>query len=148
MGLNQSYVGRTYPPTEGYRVGREKIREFAVAIGATDPVHSDPGAAAALGHADVIAPPTFAIALTMGALHVLAEDPGFGLDFGRVVHGDQKFAYRRPIVAGDELRCVTTIAEVISRAGSDFLTLRTEVVDGDGQTVVTATAKLVVRGEA
>jgi acyl dehydratase len=148
MGLNQSYLGRTYPPTPPYRVGREKIREFATAIGATDPAHFDAHAARALGHPDVVAPPTFPIALTMGAVQALADDADFGLDFSRVVHGDQKFSYHRPVYAGDELSCVTTITEITSRGGSDFLTTKTEVRDAAERTVVTATAKLVVRGDA
>ena len=64
--LDQSFVGRTYPPTEPYQVGREKIREFADAIGATDAAYHDPAAAAALGYPDVVAPPTFPVVLTHG----------------------------------------------------------------------------------
>src|SRR3954447_10574311 len=98
MPLDQSYVGRSYPPTEPYQVGREKIREFARAIGATDPEHLDPEAARALGYADVVAPPTFPIILTMSSSHrQIVEDRELGIDYSRVVHGDQRFAYRRPI---------------------------------------------------
>ena len=145
--LDPSYVGHTYPPDAPYLVGREKIREFAVAIGATDPAYLDPAAARALGYPDVIAPPTFPVVLTAAGTQRMIDDPGLGLDFSRVVHGDQRFHYIRPVHAGDRLTCTTTIEEITSRAGNDFLTSRTEMVAEDGQPVVTAWSKLVVRGE-
>jgi acyl dehydratase len=77
----------------------------------------------------------------------LVDDPGLGLDFSRVVHGDQRFTYARPVHAGDILTCVCTVAEITERGGHGFLTTRTEITDATGQLVVTATAKLVVRGE-
>jgi acyl dehydratase len=147
MPLDPSYAGRTYPPTDPYVVGREKIREFASAIGATDPAHHDPAAARALGHPDVVAPPTFPVVVTWAATQQLIEDPGLGLDFSRVVHGDQRFAYTRPVVAGDELVCVNTVQEITSRAGHDFLTTRTEVSTVGGDPVASVTARLVVRGD-
>ena len=148
MPLDQSYVGRSYPPTEPYQVGREKIREFARAIGATDPEHLDPEAARALGYADVVAPPTFPIIFTMASSHrQIVEDPELGIDYSRVVHGDQRFAYRRPIVAGDALVCVNTVEEITSRGGHDFMTTRSDVSTEDGEPVVTVWAKLVQRGE-
>ena len=147
MPLDPSFAGRTYPPTSAYEVGREKIREFAVAIGATDPAYHDPAAARALGHSDVVAPPTFPIVLTWAANQQLLADPELGLDFSRVVHGDQRFAYRRPVVAGDELVCVNTVESVSSRGGHDFLTTRTDVSTVAGEPVVSVWAKLVVRGE-
>jgi acyl dehydratase len=147
MPLDPSYAGRTYPPTEPYRVGREKIREFASAIGATDPAYHDPAAARALGHPDVVAPPTFPVVVTWAATRQLIDDPGLGLDFSRVVHGDQRFAYNRPVVAGDELVCVNTVEEITSRAGHDFLTTRTDVTTLGGDPVASITARLVVRGD-
>jgi acyl dehydratase len=148
MPLDQSFVGRSYPPTPPYQVGREKIREFATAIGATDPAHHDPEAARALGHADVVAPPTFPVVVSWAALRSLIDEPDLGLDFSRVVHGDQRFAYTRPIVAGDELVCASTVEEITSRGGHDFLTTRTDVRTAAGDPVVSVWAKLVVRGEA
>ena len=67
MALDPTLVGRSYPPSAVYEVGRQKITEFAEAIGAAEPVHRDADAARAAGHPDVIAPPTFAIALTLSA---------------------------------------------------------------------------------
>ncbi len=147
MPLDPSFVGRSYPPTAPYQVGREKIREFATAIGALDAEHHDPAAARAAGHADVIAPPTFPIVLTLEASRQIIEDPALGLDWSRVVHGDQRFAYRRPVVAGDELVCVNTVDDLTSRGGHDFVTTRTEVGTVAGEPVVTVWSRLVVRGE-
>jgi acyl dehydratase len=144
--LDPSFSGRTYPPTEPHHVGREQVRAFAEAIGATDPAHLDPAAARALGYPDVVAPPTFPIVLTLDAGRVVVDDPQLGLDYSRVVHGDQRFAYERAIVAGDELRCVCTVEEVMSRAGSDFLTIRTDVIDAAGEPVCRAWTRLVSRG--
>lgn len=147
MALDRSYVGHTYPPIPPYLVGREKIREFADAIGARDPAYRDPDAAKALGHPDVIAPPTFPIVVAAAGLQLLIDDPGLGLDFSRVLHADQRFAYTRPVRAGDRLSCVVTIEEITSRAGNDFLASRTDITTEDGEPVVTAWNKLVVRGE-
>ncbi|HEY8451371.1 MAG: MaoC family dehydratase N-terminal domain-containing protein [Micromonosporaceae bacterium] len=146
MPLDRSFVGRQLPPTAPYQVCREKIREFATAIGADDPAYHDPEAARALGYPDVIAPPTFPVVVTMAASRQLIEDPALGMDYSRVVHGDQRFAYTRPVVAGDELVCTTTVEEITERAGHEFLTTRTEVTTPDGEPVVTAWSKLVVRG--
>ncbi len=146
MPLDRSFVGRQFPPTAPYQVCREKIREFATAIGADDPAYHDPEAARARGYPDVIAPPTFPTVVTMAASRQLIEDPALGMDYSRVVHGDQRFAYTRPVVAGDELVCTTTVEEITERGGHEFLTTRTEVTTPDGQPVVTAWSKLVVRG--
>jgi acyl dehydratase len=148
MPLDQSFVGRSWPATPPYLVGREKIREFAAAIGATDAEYHDPEAARAAGYPDVVAPPTFPVVVTMAASRQIIADPALGLDYSRVVHGDQKFAYTRPVVAGDSLVCVNTVDEVTSRGGHDFLTTRTEVTTEAGEPVVTVWSKLVQRGEA
>ncbi|MFK3981271.1 MaoC family dehydratase N-terminal domain-containing protein [Micromonospora sp. NPDC050397] len=147
MSLDPSFVGRSYPPTAPYQVGREKIREFATAIGATDPAYHDLDAARALGHGDLVAPPTFPVIVTMAASQQIIDDPALGIDYSRVVHGDQRFAYARPVAAGDELICVNTVEEITSRGGHDFLTIRTDVSTAAGEPVVTVWSKLVVRGE-
>lgn len=67
MALDQSFVGRSYPATAPYEVGREKIREFAEAIGDAAPAYTDAEAARALGYPDVIAPPTFVFSITFRA---------------------------------------------------------------------------------
>jgi acyl dehydratase len=147
MPLDPSFVGRSYPPTRPYEVGREKIREFAVAVGADHPAHHDPDAARALGHPDLVAPPTFPIVMSMAAGNQVIDDPALGLDYSRVVHGDQRFSYVRPVYAGDRLTCVCTVEEIISRGGHEFVTTRTDIATEDGEPVVTVWAKLVARGE-
>src|SRR6476620_1977062 len=97
MPLDASLTGKSYPPSPPYLVGREKIREFADAIGAQDAAYRDPAAAIALGYPDVIAPPTFPVLVTTMANQVAIDDPGLGVDFSRVVHADQRFSYVRPV---------------------------------------------------
>jgi acyl dehydratase len=147
MALDPSFVGRSWPPTEPYLVGREKIREFARAIGATDPEYHDPEAARAIGYPDVVAPPTFPTVITMTTSQQIINDPALGIDYSRVVHGDQRFKYTRPVVAGDALVCVNSVEEITQRGGHDFITTRTDVTTADGEPVVTAWSKLVQRGE-
>ncbi|MEU4559118.1 MaoC family dehydratase N-terminal domain-containing protein [Actinoplanes sp. NPDC023936] len=147
MSLDQSFVGRSWPATEPYLVGREKIREFARAIGATDAEHHDPEAARAAGYPDVVAPPTFPVVFTMASSRQIISDPALGLDYSRVVHGDQRFAYTRPVVAGDALICVNSVEDITSRGGHEFITTRTEVSTEAGEPVVTVWSKLVQRGE-
>jgi acyl dehydratase len=147
MALDQSFVGRTYPPTEPYLVGREKIREFADAIGADDAAYRDPEAASLLGFPDVIAPPTFPVVVATAANQAFLDDPALGLDFSHVVHGDERFAYTRPVCAGDRLVCVCVVEEVMTRGGYGFLTTRTEVGSESGDPIVTVWSRLVVRGE-
>jgi acyl dehydratase len=146
--LDTTFVGRVYPPTEPQLVDQAQISAFAAAIGADDPVHHDPAAARALGFADVVAPPTFPITLTLNAARQIAEDPALGLNWARVVHGDQRFAYTRPVVAGDRVRCVCTVEAATSRAGNDLLTIRTDVIDGADSPVCSAWTLLVSRGVA
>ncbi|GAA1173602.1 MaoC family dehydratase N-terminal domain-containing protein [Streptomyces hebeiensis] len=145
MALDQSFVGRSYPPTAPYEVGREKIREFAEAVGDPNPAYLDPEAAKALGHCDLIAPPTFVFAITFKAARDVIADPQLGLDYSRVVHGDQKFAYSRPVRAGDRLAVTSTIEAIKSLAGNDIIDVRGEVHDEAGEHVVTAWTKLVAR---
>ncbi|GAB2619155.1 MaoC family dehydratase N-terminal domain-containing protein [Streptomyces capparidis] len=145
MPLDQSFVGRSYPPTAPYEVGREKIREFAEAVGDAHPAYTDPEAARALGHPDVIAPPTFAFALTYRAADQVIADPELGLDYSRVVHGDQRFTYSRPVRAGDRLTVTSSIESIKSLAGNDVLAVRGEVHDENGEHVVTGHTVLVAR---
>ncbi|MFB6982027.1 FAS1-like dehydratase domain-containing protein [Streptomyces scopuliridis] len=145
MALDQSFVGRSYPPTAPYEVGREKIREFAEAVGDPNPAYTDLEAAKALGHCDVIAPPTFVFAITFKAAGEVIADPQLGLDYSRVVHGDQKFAYSRPVRAGDRLTVTSTIETIKSLARNDIIDVRGEVRDEAGEHVVTAWTKLVAR---
>jgi acyl dehydratase len=143
--LDQAFVGRSYPPTPPYQVGREKIREFAVAIGDPNPAYHDLDAARALGHSDLVAPPTFAIALSLAAANQVVLDPALGLDYSRVVHGDQRFEHARPIVAGDELTVVVTVERIRSVAGNDIISTRADLASTTGEPVCTAYSTLVSR---
>jgi acyl dehydratase len=146
MALNPAFIGRVYPATGTYLVGREKIREFASAIGDSNPAYRDVDAAVALGHADVVAPPTFAIVLSMKAMESVVFDPELGLDYSRVVHGEQSFSYARPIVAGDELAVTTLIEGIRSVAGNDMITTKATISSVTGDLVCTATSVIVSRG--
>jgi acyl dehydratase len=144
--LNESFIGRVYPPTPVYEVGREKIREFADAIADDSPVYRDPAAAAELGYPDVIAPPTFAIVLTLDASRQVTGDPELGIDYSRVVHGEQRFVHERPIRAGDRLRVVVSVESIRKAGGNDLIGTSGEVRTEDGELVLTAHSLLVVRG--
>ena len=146
MAVDQSFVGRVYPPTPPYEVSREKIREFANAINDQNPACHDVEAARALGHPDVVAPPTFAIVLTLPAGAQFVADPEAGVDYARVVHGEQRFVHHRPIVAGDELQVTLTVENIRVAAGNELITNRSEVKTVDGELVTTAYGVIVVRG--
>jgi acyl dehydratase len=148
MPLDRSFVGRVYPPTEAYEVSREKIREFADAINDPNPVYRDRDAARALGHQDVIAPPTFAIVITLPAGHQVIMDPDLGIDYSRVVHGEQRFVHARPVRAGDALRVVVTVEDILAAAGNDVVTTSAEVSTVGGEPVLRAYSTIVVRGAA
>jgi acyl dehydratase len=148
MPVNPSFVGRSYPPTAPYRVSREKIREFADAINDPNPAYRSVEAAQALGHADVIAPPTFPIILSLPAGHQFITDPEAGVDYSRVVHGEQRFVHERPVTAGDELQVTLTIESIRVAAGNELISNKSEVRTVAGELVSTAYAIIVVRGEA
>lgn len=143
--VNPDVQGRVYPPTEPYLVGREKVREFARAVLSESPLHHDPEAARTAGFADVVAPPTFPIVVQDLTLQQLLADEEAAVDFSRVVHGDQRFTYSRPIVAGDELTGTMTVTSVKQLGGNSMVTSSTEIVDAAGEHVVTAVSALVVR---
>jgi acyl dehydratase len=148
MAVNPDIAGRSYPPAPVYEVGREKIAEFAAAIGSTDPAHIDPQAARALGYGDVIAPPTFAIIVAQRAEAVVVQDPDAGIDWSRVVHGEQRFTHHRPIGAGDRLVATPHVDDVRQAGGHGMVTTRVEIATESGEPVSTAFSTIVVRGGA
>ena len=148
MPVNPELVGRVFPPTPPYLVGREKVREFARAVFADDAQHFDPAAARALGYADVVAPPTFAMVVQDFTLQQLLAEPGTGIVLSRVLHGEQRFRYTRPIVAGDELTGSLTIVSIRALGGNAMVTSETEITDQHGAHVVTTTSLLVVGEDA
>jgi len=146
MAVNASFTGRTYPATAPYAVGREKIREFAEAVGADDVVHTDQSQARARGYRDVIASPTFAVLIAQQCDRQLIVDPEAGIDFSRVVHAEQRFVHHRPITAGDEIVGVLTVDSVKEVGGHAMVTTRSVLSTTEGQPVCTATSTLVIRG--
>jgi len=146
--VNPQIEGKTYPRTDTYLVGREKIREFARAVFSTDPANHDVAAAKALGYQDLIAPPTFAVVIQERSLATVLADKEAAIDFSRVVHGDQRFIHERPILAGDELTSQLKVASVKALAGNSMVTFETQIFDTKDDLVCTAISTLVVRGEA
>jgi acyl dehydratase len=147
MPLNQGLVGKEYPPVR-YEVGREKLREFAAAVGETDPLYHDEDAARAAGHPDIPAVLTFPIVLSMRVGQVVYGDPELGLDYSVVVHGEQEFVYSRPIRAGDRLLATGRVASVQVKGRHELLTLETLVTTEAGDPVCTVRTTLLSRGTA
>lgn len=146
--VNTQAQGKKYPATDPYLVGREKIREFAQAVQSNNPVNLDVFAAQTAGYTDIIAPPTFAVVIQERSLKTVLSDKEVGIDFSRVVHGDQRFIHARPIVAGDELTSELEIASIKSLAGNFMVTFETKIFDAAKELVCTAISTLVVRGDA
>jgi hypothetical protein len=134
--VNLAIEGKRYPRTPSYLVGREKLREFARATFLPDNVDSAE-----------VAPPTFAVVIQEQSLKQVLSDPEVKLDFSRVVHGDQRFVYERPILAGDELTSELLVASIKTLAGNHLVTFNTEIFDSSNKLVCTAISTLVVRGE-
>lgn len=143
--VNTAVQGKVYPPTAPYLVGREKVREFARAVLSESPIHHSVERARVAGFTDLVAPPTFATVVQDATLQQLLADEEAGVDFSRVVHGDQRFTFTRPIVAGDELTATLTITAVKQLAGNSMVTASSDIVDASGDHVVTAVSTLVVR---
>ncbi|SEB50121.1 MULTISPECIES: FAS1-like dehydratase domain-containing protein [Microbacterium] len=147
MAVNQELVGRAFPPTAPYLVGREKVREFARAVFADAPQHTDVDAARAAGFDDVVAPPTFAMVIQDQTLQQLLAEPDSGIVLARTIHAEQKFTYSRPIVAGDELTGRLSVTGIRMMGGNAMITSAAEIVDAAGEHVVTATSVLLVGAE-
>jgi len=143
--VNTDVIGKTYPGA-AYAVGREKIREYAAAVGETNPLHLDPGAAREAGHDDVVAPPMFAVVYSFPALWPVIFDPEIGIDFSRMVHGGQEFEWGPLVVAGDEITTTVSVADVSERAGNGFYVFLTESVNQRGETVCSGRWSNIVRG--
>ena len=149
MPLNKDYIGREYASGDVYEVGREHLRQFADAIGDTNPVYRDPEAAKAAGHPDVIAPPTF---LTVLGFRFAGggpmADPGLGVDYSKLVHGEQKFVAHRPVRAGDRLTATMRIADIRAVGRNEIMSTVTDVSTVDGEPVAALTSTVVIRGTA
>jgi acyl dehydratase len=146
VAINPAYAGRTFEPSEPYEVSRVKIAEFATAIGDSSPVCRDRAAAQAAGYPDVVAPPTFAIVITAANSFRLVTDPGLGVNYAMVVHGEQSFAYDRPLRAGDVVVAQTTIESIKQVRSLTTMATVTDISTVDGEHVCTAHSTLVERG--
>jgi acyl dehydratase len=140
-----SALGKTYPPTT-YAVGREKVKEYAFAVGETNPLHIDHEAARAAGHEDVVAPPMFAVVYAGRAMNAPLFDPEVGLDFAHMVHGAQEFRWGPLVIAGDEIETTATVKEISERGGLGFFVFETVSVNQLGETVCTGAWTNIVRG--
>jgi acyl dehydratase len=145
MTVNTDAIGKTYPPTT-YAVGREKVIEYAHAVGETNPLYLDPAAAREAGYADVVAPPMFAVVFSGRAMTPALFDPEVGIDFAHMVHGSQEFRWGPLVVAGDEIITQTTVQDVSERGGMGFFVFQTESVNQRGDTVATGLWTNIVRG--
>jgi acyl dehydratase len=141
-----SAVGKTYAPVT-YAVGREKVREYAHAVGETNPLHLDVEAARAAGHRDVVAPPMFAVVYASPAVMPAFFDPEVGMDFARMVHGEQEFTWGPLVVAGDEITSEVEVASIDERAGVGFFVFESRSDNQDGERVCTGRWTCIVRGK-
>jgi len=146
VAINPEYAGRTFEPSGPYEVSGVKIAEFATAIGDTSPLCHDRAAAQAAGYPDVIAPPTFAIVITAAGNAKLMADPGLGVNYAMVVHGEQSFTHSRPLHAGDVVVTQSTIESIKQIRTMTTMATVTEVRTVDGEHVCTARSTLVERG--
>jgi acyl dehydratase len=143
--VSTSAVGKQYPSVV-YAVGREKVKEYAAAVGETNPLHLDPAAAQAAGHADVVAPPMFAVVYQSPAVMPGIFDPEVGINFAMMVHSGQDFRWERVVVAGEELTTQASVANIEEKGGMGFYDFSVVTKDAGGPTVCTGIWKMIVRG--
>ncbi len=145
MAVKTQAIGKTYPPTS-YAVGREKIREYAYAVGETNPLYLDPDAARAAGHADVVAPPMFAVVYAGRSITPALFDPEVGINFANMLHAGQEFEWHGLVVAGDEIATTTEVKDISERGGMGFYEFETVSRNQRGETVCTGLWRQIVRG--
>jgi acyl dehydratase len=145
MPVNTQAVGKTYDPVN-YAVGREKIREYARAVGETNPVHLDLDAARAAGYADLVAPPMFAVVYSAPAVGPPIFDPEIELNFAMMVHGGQEFVWGEPVVAGDEIDTVASVKDIHEDDGRGYYVFESVSTNQRGEQVCRGTWTNIVRG--
>jgi acyl dehydratase len=143
--VSHDALGKSYPPFE-YEVGREKIREYSYAIGATNPVHFDREAAQAEGFRDVVAPPMFAVVYSAGSVGPGVLDPELGINLMLMLHGSQEFVWGEPVCAGDTITSVTTFKDHREEEGRTYFVFESVSKNQDGQETVRGTWTNIVRG--
>jgi len=137
--------GKVYPPVE-YEVGKEKIAEYARAVGEDNPVYFDREQARAAGFRDIPAPPMFAVVYAMGSVGPGLFDPDVGIDFAMMVHGGQEFAWGEPVCSGDTISTATTVKDIFEKDGKGFYVFESVSTNQLGQEVVRGTWTNIVRG--
>jgi acyl dehydratase len=147
VALNKEFVGRVFGPGEPYEVSRVKIAEFADAIGEPSELCRDKAAAQRAGYPDVIAPPTLAIVIAMASTASMHSEPGLGLDYSMVVHGQESFSHSRPLHAGDVVVATTTVESIKAVGATSMFVTSTDISTTDGEHVCTAKSMLVERGK-
>ena len=126
MAVKTDAIGKKWPAAT-YEVGREKIREYANAIGAENPVHFDREAAQAAGYRDVVAPPMFCVVYAAPAMGPAILDPEVGINLAAMVHGGQEFAWGEPVCSGDAITTTARCAEISEKGGHGLLRLRVDL---------------------
>jgi acyl dehydratase len=145
MAISTAAIGKTYAPVT-YAVGREKIREYALAVGETNPLHLDVDRARDEGYRDVVAPPMFCVVYCGPALGPAMFDPEVGIDYARLLHSGQEFRWGPLVVAGDEVSTTLTVKDVSARGEMGFYTFESVSTNQDGDTVCVGTWSNIVRG--
>jgi acyl dehydratase len=145
MPVNEQAKGKAFPPFE-YEVGKEKIKEYAWAVGEDNPVYFEREQAQAAGFRDVPAPPMFAVVYSAGAVGPAILDPDVGINFAMMVHGGQEFTWGEPVVAGDTITTEATVKDIYERGGMGFYVFESVSRNQDGQEVVRGTWTNIVRG--
>ncbi len=145
MAVNTEAIGKRYPPSS-YAVGREKVREYAYAVGETNPLYLDVDAARAAGYADVVAPPMFAVVYAGRSITPALFDPEVGINFANMLHAGQEFDWPRLVVAGDEITTITEVGDISERGGMGFYVFSTESRNQRDEIVCTGTWRQIVRG--
>jgi acyl dehydratase len=145
MALKTDAVGKEWPGTT-YQAGREKIKEYATALGIENPVHFDVEAARAAGFRDVVAPPMFAVVYSGPALGPVLFDPDVAMNFAAMVHGGQEFVWGEPVCSGDEITTTSKCLSIEEKDGKGFYVFETVSVNQDGAEVVRGTWTNIVRG--
>ena len=143
--MDTSKIGKSYPAFE-YEVGREKIREYANAVGETNPVYTDREAAKAAGFRDVVAPPMFAVVYSAGAMGPAVLDPALGINFMMMLHGSQEFVWSEPVCAGDTITTTATVKDLREEDGRRFYVFESVSTNQDGKETARGTWTNIVRG--
>jgi acyl dehydratase len=137
--------GKRYAPFE-YEVCKEKIREYALAVGEENPVYFDRERARAAGFRDVAAPPMFAVVYSAGSIAPAILDPEVGINFAMMVHGSQEFVWGEPVCAGDTITTETSVKDISERRGMGFYVFESLSRNQEGREVVRGTWTNIVRG--